>query len=139
MVRVECSAFFSCPPHQLVVLQLFGWGHKFYSNHRRRRFPFNRSQNFARKRDLKLNFKISKDFWRFRNSRMCLFSMKEWSSVTLGRLRRGLFYKNCRREGSGGEEVVRATASISRGPAFEATWRLFYLFFFFYQWHSFLN
>ena len=48
MVRVECSAFFSCPPHQLVVLQLFGWGHKFYSNHRRRRLPFNRSQNFAK-------------------------------------------------------------------------------------------
>ena len=86
----------------------------------------------SRKRDLKLNFKISKDFWRFRNSRMCLFSMKEWSSVTLGRLQGGLFYKNCSREGSGVEEVVRATASISRGPAFESTWRLgFFLFFFF--------
>ena len=45
--------------------------------------------------------------------------------------------------GSGGGEVVRVSASLSRGHEFEPTWRhgffLFFFFFFFYQWQSVLN
>ena len=50
-----------------------------------------------------------------------------------------LFYLSLSK-GSGGGEVARATASLTRGREFKSTWRQgFFLFFFFNQWQSVFN